>query len=242
MPTATLGAEEICAHSARQGAAARRCLRPLRRRRLRRLPRAARCRARAALGARRAPREVARAPAYLTHRRASLLPGCQRGCLRLSAGHVEALRRRRRRLARAAHHRRSASPRRRRRRRRRKAKGAIGDAADGGGATGGAGEYSAPARLLALCEAAPRAVGSIPVGPLYSTDTVGGNSGSPVLAPTAASSRSTLTASVRSDERVQVESARTRARSASTRGTCCGLSARTTAPRTWWRSRAPRRV
>ena len=38
-----------------------------------------------------------------------------------------------------------------------------------------------PARLLALCEAAPRAVGSIPVNLLYSTDTVGGNSGSPVL-------------------------------------------------------------
>ena len=61
------------------------------------------------------------------------------------------------------------------------AKGRGGDAADGGGATGGAGEYSAPARLLALCEAAPRAVGSIPVNLLYSTDTVGGNSGSPVL-------------------------------------------------------------
>ena len=152
------------------------------------------------------------------------------GCLRLSAGHVEGYAAADNRTHRSPP---SASPRRRRRRRRRpRAAAATPTAA----ATGGAGEYSAPARLLALCEAAPRAVGSIPVNLLYSTDTVGGNSGCPSSTPTAASSRSTSTPG--QGLMNEYVGRRSRARSGR-RAVRVAPAGCTTAPRTRWRSCAP---
>ena len=57
----------------------------------------------------------------------------------------------------------------------------LSSAGDGGvdGVQGG-GEFDAPARLVELCASDP-AVAATPACILYSTDTVGGNSGSPVL-------------------------------------------------------------
>ena len=57
------------------------------------------------------------------------------------------------------------------------ASGPIGGPVD---ALHAAGEFDCPARLVELCSADP-AVAKTPVCLLYSTDTVGGNSGSPVL-------------------------------------------------------------
>ena len=53
----------------------------------------------------------------------------------------------------------------------------AGDDVDG---VQGGGEFDAPARLVELCASDP-AVAATPACILYSTDTVGGNSGSPVL-------------------------------------------------------------
>ena len=50
---------------------------------------------------------------------------------------------------------------------------------DADGVQGG-GEFDAPTRLVELCASDP-AVAATPACILYSTDTVGGNSGSPVL-------------------------------------------------------------
>lgn len=47
-------------------------------------------------------------------------------------------------------------------------------------ADGAAGEYDCPSRLVEMCRDDPSAL-KVPVNVLYSTDTVGGNSGSPVL-------------------------------------------------------------
>ena len=60
---------------------------------------------------------------------------------------------------------------------------AAGDAPSGGGGGGGSGtggEFDCPPRLVELCTADAR-VAATPVCICYSTDTVGGNSGSPVL-------------------------------------------------------------